>query len=191
MYIFFFCIYLNCLILIKEKLNFKFNAIIANFKFNAIITCIQLIFLNAAFLLSLNTSNAVKTSVPIIVEEDSSQEAHETSVSTEIYDGESLEVNTEEPKFIEKPQMEIANRIVWTTPKTVTAETKKATITKETMTATMEVVPSKEDGTTDWDSEVSKYEKDPTLLSTTVDSHEKPGEFTFLDKINKICFQNV
>lgn len=108
------------------------------------------------------------------MEEDSSQEAHETSVSTEIYDGESLEVNTEDPKFIEKPQMEIANRIVWTTPKT--AETKKATTTKETVTTAVEVIPSKEGGTTDL--EISEREKDPTLLSTTVDSREKPGEFT-------------
>lgn len=149
-----------------------------NLKFNAIISIISFAFsfLNVAFLLSLNTSNAVKTNAPIIVEEDSTQEAHETSVSTEIYDGESLEVNTEDPKFIEKPQMEIANRIIWTTPKTVIAETKKATIAKETVTAAVEVIPSKENGTADL--EISEYEKNPTLLSTTVDSRDKPGEFT-------------
>lgn len=134
----------------------------------------------------------MKNSVPIIVEEDSSQEAHETSVSTEIYDGESLEVNTEDAKFIEKPQMEVANRIVWTTPKTMTAETKKATkITKETVTAAMEIVPSKESGTTDWDLKIS--EKDPIFLSTTVDSPEKPGRSFYVSnfEINKIQFQNA
>ncbi|KYN23197.1 Insulin-like growth factor-binding protein complex acid labile subunit [Trachymyrmex cornetzi] len=122
---------------------------------------------------SLNASNAVKNSVPIIVEEDSSQEAHETSVSTEIYDGESLEVNTEDIKFIEKPQMEVANRIVWTTPKSVTTEAKKVTITKETVTAAVQVIPSKEDGSKDWNLEISKHESDPTVLNSTVDSREK------------------
>ncbi|XP_011690690.1 PREDICTED: slit homolog 1 protein [Wasmannia auropunctata] len=129
---------------------------------------------------SLNASNTVKNSASIIVEEDSSQEAHETSVSTEIYDGESLEVNTEDTKFIEKPQMEVANRIVWTTPKTITvAETKKGTISKETVTAAVEVAPSRESGSKDskdWSLEVSEYEKDSTLLSSAVDSHEKPDD---------------
>jgi len=124
----------------------------------------------------------MKNSTSIVVEEEeSSQEAYETSVSTEIYDGESLEVNTENTKFIEKPQMEVANRIVWTTPKTVITETKKATITKETETAAMEVIPSKESESKDWDLEVSEeHEKDSVLLSSTVDSREKIGKFISL-----------
>lgn len=121
------------------------------------------------------------------MKEDSSQEAHETSVSTEIYDGESLEVNTEDTKFIEKPQMEIANRIVLTTPKVVIAETKKVTITKETVTAAVEVAPSKESGSKNWNLEISEYEKEPILLSSTVDSQEKPGEFTI--KLIKLYFE--
>ena len=119
----------------------------------------------------------MKNSVPIIIEEDSSQEAHETSVSTEIYDGKSLEVNTEDIKFIEKPQMEVANKIVWTTPKSVTTEAKKITITKETVTAAVQVIPSKENESKDWNLEISEHESDPTVLNSTVDSHEKPGKF--------------
>ncbi|KAG5315415.1 ALS protein, partial [Pseudoatta argentina] len=118
---------------------------------------------------SLNASNAMKNSVPIIVEEDSSQEAHETSVSTEIYDGKSLEVNMEDIKFIEKPQMEVANKIVWTTPKSVTTEAKKVTITKETVTAAVQVIPSKEDGSKDWNLEISEHESDPTVLNNYLD----------------------
>ncbi|KAL0116782.1 hypothetical protein PUN28_010003 [Cardiocondyla obscurior] len=140
---------------------------------------------------SFNTSNAVKNNVSIIVEEDSSQEAHETSVSTEIYDGESLEVNTEDTRFIEKPQMEIANKIVWTTPKAVIAETKKAMITeqiKETVTAAVEIIPSKENetGHKDWDLEISEYENDPTSLlsSITIDSHEKFDDSDIVTKID-------
>lgn len=130
-------------------------------------------------MLSLNTSNAVKNSASIIVEEDSSQEAHETSVSTEIYDGESLEVNTGDIKFIEKPQMEVTNRIVLTTPKAAVMETKKSTFTKETVTAAVEVMPSKENGSKDWEYvEISEHEKNPILLTSTLASHEKPGEFT-------------
>jgi hypothetical protein len=120
----------------------------------------------------------VKSSTSIIVEDDSSQEAHETSVSTEIYDGESLEVNTEDTKFIEKPQMEVANRIVWTTPKATIAETKKTTITKETITAAVEVAPSKETGTKNWNLEIPEYEKDSILVGSTTESYEESGEFT-------------
>jgi len=118
----------------------------------------------------------MKNSASIIVEKDSSQEAHETSVSTEIYDGESLEINPEDVKFIEKPQMEVANKIVWTTPKAIITETKKAMITKETVTVAVEIAPSKERGSKDWSLEIPEYEKD-SLLSGTVDSHEKPGKF--------------
>lgn len=103
--------------------------------------------------------------------EESSQGAHETSVSTEIYDEESLEIDSEEDKFIEKPQVEIASRIIWTTPKTITTETRK-TIIKDTVTAVMEVVPSQESSTEDWGIEISEYEKNSTRLSTTTDSDE-------------------
>lgn len=104
--------------------------------------------------------------------EETSPEAHETSVSTEIYDGESLEVSTEDVKFIEKPQMEAASRIVWATPKTTTTESRRTTIAKETVTATMEVAPSKESSTTKWDLEVSEY-GDSSRSSSTIDFHDE------------------
>ncbi|KAM0726024.1 Protein artichoke [Formica fusca] len=116
--------------------------------------------------------NATKSSVPIIVEE-SSQEAHETTVSTEIYEDESLEVDSKEVKFIEKPQMEIASRIIWTTPKTIMTETGKVLITKDIVTAAMEVVPSQESNNKDWDIEISEYERNSTQLSTTTDSYDE------------------
>ncbi|RLU17391.1 hypothetical protein DMN91_009626 [Ooceraea biroi] len=119
-----------------------------------------------------NALDTTRSSEPIIVEE-SSQEAHETSVSTEIYDGESLEVKPEDVKFIEKPHMEIASRIIWTTPKAVTMETKKATITKETVTATVQVAPSRESGAKDRDLEISEYEGDSSRLSSTTASHNE------------------
>lgn len=114
-------------------------------------------------------SRVTKTvSEPIIVEE-SSQEAHETSVSTEIYNGESLEVHAEDAKFIEKPQMEVASRIIWTTPKTETRKT--SAIAKETATA---AIP-KESNTKDWDLEIAEYEKDSARGTT--DSYVERGEF--------------
>lgn len=137
----------------------------------------QLIFLHVFFSFSTNASSITKSSEPIIVEEESSQEAHETSVSTEIYDGESLEVSVEDTKFIEKPQMEIASRIIWTTPKSVIAETKKATTAKETVTAAMDMIPSTESGIKDWDVEISEYKKESTRLSNIFDSYNKSGEF--------------
>lgn len=110
--------------------------------------------------------------------EESSQETHETSVSTEIYDDESLKVeeDSKEDKFIEKPQVEIASRIIWTTPKTITTETRK-TIIKDIITAAMEVIPSQESSTKDWDIEISEYEKNSTQLSTTTDSYDESGDF--------------
>ncbi|XP_025075360.1 protein artichoke [Pogonomyrmex barbatus] len=122
--------------------------------------------------ISFNASNTIKSSAPVIIEEDSSQEAHETSVSTEIYGGKSLEVNTEDTKFIEKPRMEVASKIVWTTPKTVVEVTKKTTITKDIVTAAMEV-SSIERGSEDWNFKISEYEKDPTPLNDTNDSLEE------------------
>lgn len=136
----------------------------------------QLIFLHV-FFVSSNASSMTKSNEPIIVEEESPQEAHETSVSTEIYDGESLEVSAEDTKFIEKPQMEIASRIIWTTPKTMLEETKKAIIVKETVTAAMDVAPSTEGGTKDWNFEISEYKKESTRLSDILDSHNRSGEF--------------
>jgi len=131
-----------------------------------------------------------KSSKPINVEEESSQEAHETSVSTEIYDGESLEISAEDTKFIEKPQVEIASRIIWTTPKTVIAETKKTIIAKETVTIAMYVAPSKENGNKDWNFEISEYKKESTRLSDTFDSHNRSGEFDLLIK-KCICLLNI
>lgn len=110
--------------------------------------------------------------------EESSQETHETSVSTEIYDDKSLKVeeDSEEDKFIEKPQVEIASRIIWTTPKTITTETRK-TIIKDIVTAAMEMIPSQENSTKDWDIEISEYENNSTRLGTTTDSYDESGDF--------------
>lgn len=123
---------------------------------------------------SSDASNATKSSASIIVEE-SSQEAHETSVSTEIYEDESLEVDSKEVKFIEKPQMEIASRIIWTTPKTIITETEKTTITKDIVTAAMDVAPPQKNNIKDWDIEISEYERNSTRLSTTTDSYDESG----------------
>lgn len=121
---------------------------------------------------SSDTFNVTK-SAPIIVEE-SPQEAYETSVSTDIYEDESPEENAEEAKFIEKPHMEIASRIIWTTPKTMMTETRKTTIiNKDIVTAAMEV--AQESNSKDWDIEISEYEKNSTRLSTTTESYDKSG----------------
>lgn len=97
-------------------------------------------------------------------------------MSTEIYDDENLKVNSEEDKFIEKPQVEIASRIIWTTPKTITTETRK-TIINDIVTAAIEVIPSQESSTKDWDIEISKYEKNSTQLSITTDSYDESGDY--------------
>lgn len=125
---------------------------------------------------SSNALNTTRSSEPIIVEE-SLQEAHETSVSTEIYDDESLEIKAGDVKFIEKPHMEIASRIIWTTPKTMTTETRKATINKETATATIQVTPSRENGVKNRNlrPEISEYE-DFNKLNSTTTTHTEFGE---------------
>lgn len=107
-------------------------------------------------------------------------------MSTEIYDDENLEGDSEEDKFIEKPQVEIASRIIWTTPKTITTETRK-TIIKDTVTAVMKVVPSQESSTKDWDIEISEYEKNSTRLSTTIDSDESSKRLSVMI----VIFSNV
>lgn len=103
---------------------------------------------------------------PIIVEE-TSQEAHETSVSTEIYDGESLEVSTENVKFIEKPPVEAVSKII-TTPKTTTTQSRKSTIAKDTVTVTVGITPSRA-SSTKWGLEVSEHERNSSHLSNTTD----------------------
>ncbi|XP_072767715.1 uncharacterized protein Atk isoform X2 [Anoplolepis gracilipes] len=121
--------------------------------------------------LNSDTSNTTKSSAAIIVEE-SSEEAHETSASTEIYEDENSEVDSEKAKFIEKPH--IASRIIWTTPKTTMTETRKTTITKDIVIAAMEVAPSQENNTKDWEIEISEYEKNSTpRLSTTTDLYDE------------------
>ncbi|XP_014484639.1 PREDICTED: chaoptin [Dinoponera quadriceps] len=130
---------------------------------------------------SSSAPNTTKNMGPIIVGE-TSQEAHETSVPTEIYDGESLEASTEDVKFIEKPQMEAASRIIWTTPKTTTTTTdsRKVTTVKETVTATMEVAPPRGSSTAKWDLEVSEYEGDSGRFSSTTDFYDE-GDSTKTD----------
>lgn len=120
----------------------------------------------------MSASSTTKNSESII-EEEPSQEADETLVSTEIYNEENLEVNPEDDKFIEKPQMEVASKIVWTTPKAAIMEPTRTTITKETVMASMEVAPSNGSSTTNWDLEVFEYDGDSRLNSTP---HNESGE---------------
>jgi len=132
-----------------------------------------------------NASNATRSTEPIIIEE-SLQEAHETSVPTEVYDSESVEIKTENVKFIEKPHMEIASRIIWTTPRAVTTETRKATIKKETITT--QRTPSKENGAKHRDLGIFEYEGDSSRLSGTTISHGESGESICLG-FNDIWFE--
>ncbi|EFN75540.1 Insulin-like growth factor-binding protein complex acid labile chain [Harpegnathos saltator] len=126
--------------------------------------------------ISSSTPSTTKNIEPIVVEE-TSQEAHETSVSTKIYDSESLEVSTENVKFIEKPQVQTASRIIWTTPKVTMTESRKATTAKEIVTTTMEVAP-KGSSTAKWDLEVSEYEGDSSHLSSTTDFYDEDDSYT-------------
>lgn len=73
--------------------------------------------------------------------------------------------------------MEIASKIVWTTPKTTTAESRKPAITKETLITSMEIAPSTESSTTYWDLEI-EYE-DSHLNST---SHNEGKSMQFFYK---------
>lgn len=128
---------------------------------------------------SFNVSRVTKTvSEPIIVVEESSQEAHETSVSTEIYDGESLEMHREGAKFIEKPQMEVASRIILTTPKTVLSTEKVISTRKPAIIKDIATAPSRDSDIKDLELEVAEYERDSVGLSGTTDSHVERGELT-------------
>jgi hypothetical protein len=150
--------------------------ILDSFKFNVAgdIHFRFIFFLNIDF--SPDASNATRNIEQIIIEE-SSQEAHETSeVPTEVYDSESVEIKTENVKFIEKPHMEIASRIIWTTPRAVTTETRKTAIKKETITR--QRTPWKENGAKHRDFGISEYKEDSSRLSSTTISHNESGEST-------------
>jgi len=86
-----------------------------------------------------------------------------------------MEIKTDNVKFIEKPHMEIASRIIWTTPRAVTTETRKAAVKKETIT--MQRIPSRESGVKHRDLGISEYEGDS---SSTIVSHDESGESTCL-----------
>lgn len=127
---------------------------------------------------------------PIIVEE-TPQEAHETSISTEIYDR-SLEVNTEDIKFIEKPQLKAVNKIIWTTSKPITMASRKTTIAKESATATVKITPLRGSSTTKWDLEVSDYQRNFNRLNSTTDFYDDGELILFpITKFQQIFFRHL
>ncbi|XP_076763991.1 artichoke [Xylocopa sonorina] len=92
-----------------------------------------------------------KTSDSSTAADESPQKANETSVSTEIYNGETLEMNKKPVKSEERAQVKGASRIVWTTPKTI-LETTKESIFEET---SREVLKEEKN----WDSEVIEFQR--------------------------------
>lgn len=90
--------------------------------------------------------------------EESNPDAEETSVSTEIYIGESLEVDEDLKK--EVPQEKVASKIIWTTIPSL--EPVESGI-KETVTASMEVITLKKKKISD----AKVLHKETTTIGTT------------------------
>ena len=105
---------------------------------------------NARHILSFNLFSPVanKTSDSSTAADESFQETNETSTFTEVYGGESLEMIRKASKNGEKLQIEVASRIVWTTPRTVLE------MTKETSTET----PRGEKNSY-WDTEANEFQE--------------------------------
>lgn len=101
--------------------------------------------------------NSTRTSDSSTAADESPQEANEASLATEIYSGESLEVNRKPSKAEEKFQAELVGGIAgWMTPKT-TVETNKETAT--------EVFEEKN---TLWNSEDAEFPEVSTLTSKSI-----------------------
>ncbi|XP_076648214.1 artichoke [Halictus rubicundus] len=72
-----------------------------------------------------NSSSHTNSSDSSTAADESPQEANETSVAAEIQDGDGPEVKQKPNRYDEKPETELASRIVWTTPKTAVEATKE------------------------------------------------------------------
>ncbi|CAD1472146.1 unnamed protein product, partial [Heterotrigona itama] len=91
---------------------------------------------------------ANKTSDSSTAADESFQETNETSTFTEVYSGENLEMIKKASKNEEKLQIEVASRIVWTTPRTVLE------MTKETSTETL-----RGEKNSYWDTEANEFQE--------------------------------
>ncbi|XP_076240346.1 artichoke [Calliopsis andreniformis] len=105
-------------------------------------------------------TNSTRTSDSNTAADESPEEANEASLATEIYD-ENLAVKRKLSKDEEKFQTEVANRIVWTTPKTTVETTKE--IVKETSTE-----PLNEERNTFWNSNLAEFQEISTSRSKGV-----------------------
>lgn len=100
------------------------------------------------FIFSSAVTNSTKTSDLSPAADESLQETNETSTSTEIYSGETLEMIKKASKNEEKPQIEVASRIVWTTPRAALETTKEIST---------EILQGEKDSY--WDTEVNGFQK--------------------------------
>lgn len=115
--------------------------------------------------------NSTRTSDSSTAADESPQEANEASVATEIRNGESAEVNRKPSKGEGKSQVEVASRIVWTTPRAILQTTKEAV--KEST----EVLKGEKH--TFLDSEIVEFQE--TLTSTMKNiRNESNGKFLVL-----------
>lgn len=74
--------------------------------------------------------------------------------------------------------MVIATKIIPNISKPAVADIRKAIITKETVTASMEIVPSK---IKNWDLDILETERDSAHLSNNTEFQDEPiGKFTYL-----------
>ncbi|XP_078033298.1 artichoke [Augochlora pura] len=100
--------------------------------------------------------NATRTSDSSAAADESPQEANETSVAAEIQDGDGPELNQKPGRFEEKPEAELASRIVWTTPKTIE-------VAKEVKGTSTETI--KGDKNVFWEPEVEFQETSTTMTT--------------------------
>lgn len=120
-------------------------------------TYISVLHRSVSSLYSSTAVNSTRTSDSSTAADESPQEANEASLATEIYSGESLEVNRKPSKAEEKFQAELVGGIAgWMTPKT-TVETNKETAT--------EVFEEKN---TLWNSEDAEFPEVSTLTSKSI-----------------------
>ncbi|XP_076678835.1 artichoke [Andrena cerasifolii] len=100
--------------------------------------------------------NSTRTSDSSTAADESPQEANEASVAAEIHNDESAEVTRKSSKGEGKSQVEVASRIVWTTPRAILQTT------KETVKESTEILKGEKN--TFLDSEVVEFQE--TLTST-------------------------
>ncbi|XP_017788728.1 PREDICTED: chaoptin [Habropoda laboriosa] len=113
--------------------------------------------------------NSTKTGDSSTAADESPQEANETSVSSDVEDRDDyLQTSKKLKKVEEKAEVEVASRIVWTTPRTV-LETTKEVLIKETSTE----VSGGERST--WDSDVSRETEASALSAFLVPGGQVPS----------------